>query len=180
MGTYDLLGFPCCLMCSELQREDRTFLLPVCLEFLSGLWVFVCLFVLFVCFCLFFFFTLVEIIWYVAIVCYPVSITLYSTCASSHSQLLHSPICSQCHCICPCRHYLVFWGVFCWLLNHYWAANLQIMVYRMLIYQKYFMLYSWSHQSGIYICINSLWSYILFHTFFIKNIIFQRDVFFQT
>lgn len=79
--------------------------------------------------------------------CYPVSITLHSSCASSHSQSLHSPICSQCHCICPCRHYLVF--IFCWLLNRYWAANLQIMAYRMPIYQKYFTIYSWFCQSEI-------------------------------
>lgn len=112
------------------------------------------------------------------LLCYPVSITLHSTCASSHSQSLHSPICSQCHCICPCRHYLVL--IFCWLLNHYWAASLQIMAYRMPIYQKYFTMYSWSHQSGIYVHINSLWSYVLFPTFFIKNHHTQREMFFLT
>lgn len=118
-----------------------------------------------------FFLILVEIIWYIATVCYPVSITVHSTCASSHSWSLHSPIHSQCPCICPCRHYPVF--IFCWLLNHYWAANLQIMPYRMPVYQKYFTIYNWSCQSGIYICINSLWSYVLFPTFFIKNITFK-------
>lgn len=59
----------------------------------------------------------------------PVSIRLHSTCASSHSHSLHSPICSQCHCICPCRHYLIL--IFCWVLNHYRAANLQITAYKM-------------------------------------------------
>lgn len=99
------------------------------------------------------------------------SVTLWalpciSTCASSHSQLLHGPICSQCHCICPCRHYLVL--IFCW------AANLQIMAYRMPIYQEYSTTYSWSCQSGIYIRISSFWSYVLFPTFFIKNITLKQ------
>lgn len=51
-----------------------------------------------------------------------------STCASSNSLgAMHS----QCHCICSSRHCQF---IICWLLNHYWAAYLHIVAYKVHIY----------------------------------------------
>lgn len=120
-----------------------------------------------------FFFTSVEIMWYIANVCYPTSITPRSTPVPPATAMrLCGPVHSHCRRICPCRHCPrtaarcpVF--ISCWL---FWAANLQIMAYRMPVYQNYFMLQLIPPIWNLYICIETLWSYPLFLLFSSKTI----------
>lgn len=100
-----------------------------------------CLFFIFI-----FFSITVCIIWYIAHVCHPASITLCSTRASSNSHAagwshpLPVPLYLLLQALPTGYSTLPSFYFFCPLLNNFWAANLQIMAYRMVIDYLYHLL----------------------------------------